>query len=178
MGTYRTNSNFYLYIQRFRTGQFDTTNRLWTPWEAMWHGETISLRLEVESNVLKRNFVSTPYCYVRTDIGDVSAHVHWRVLIHWCYLNVWYINKKWTGDWHCTCFVHVTANECNFILTLNHLFSIGSSGRVGGAKKHEIYVAAFGGHLFYDLFVQGWGGGGPWPPRHPLDPLLLLRGLS
>ena len=36
--------------------------------------------------------------------------------------------------------------------------SIGSSGRVGGAKKHEIYVAAFGGHLFYDLFVQGLGG--------------------
>ena len=33
-----------------------------------------------------------------------------------------------------------------------------------GAKKHEIYVATFGGHLFYDLFVQGWGGG--WFPRH------------
>ena len=30
----------------------------------------------------------------------------------------------------------------------------------GGAKKHEIYVAAFGGHLFYDLFVRG-GGRGP-----------------
>ena len=30
-----------------------------------------------------------------------------------------------------------------------------------GAKKHEIYVASFGGHLFYDLFVQGWGGHGP-----------------
>ena len=27
-----------------------------------------------------------------------------------------------------------------------------------GGKKHEIYVAEFGGHLFYDLFVQGWGG--------------------
>ena len=53
--------------------------------------------------------------------------------------------------------------------------SIGSSGRVGGGgKKHEIYVAAFGGHLFYDLFVQGLRGGGPWPPRHPpLDPLLV-----
>ena len=25
-------------------------------------------------------------------------------------------------------------------------------------------MAAFGGHLFYDLFVQGWG---PWPPWHP-----------
>ena len=39
-------------------------------------------------------------------------------------------------------------------------YSIGSSGRVGeGAKKHEIYMAAFGGHIFYDLFVQGWRGG-------------------
>ena len=28
----------------------------------------------------------------------------------------------------------------------------------GGGKKHEIYVAAFGGHLFYDLFLQGWRG--------------------
>ena len=45
-------------------------------------------------------------------------------------------------------------------------YSIGSSGWVGGgAKKHEIYVAAIGGHLFYDLFLQGLGG--PWPPRHP-----------
>ena len=46
--------------------------------------------------------------------------------------------------------------------------SIGSSGRVGGAKKHEIYVVAFGGHLFYDLFVQGWGAMAPSAP--PLDP--------
>ena len=38
----------------------------------------------------------------------------------------------------------------------------GCGGRVRGAKKHEIYVAAFGGHLFYDLFVQGWGGHGPF----------------
>ena len=35
----------------------------------------------------------------------------------------------------------------------------------GGDKKHEIYVAAFGGHLFYDLFVQGWGQA--MAPRHP-----------
>ena len=35
-----------------------------------------------------------------------------------------------------------------------------------GDKKHEIYVAAFGSHLFYDLFLQGWGEGA-WPPRHP-----------
>ena len=42
--------------------------------------------------------------------------------------------------------------------------SIGSSGRVVGAKKHEIYVAAFGGNLFYDLFLQGWGCMAPQPP--------------
>ena len=43
--------------------------------------------------------------------------------------------------------------------------SSGSSGRVrGGAEKHEIYAAAFGGHLFYDLFSQSWGA---WPPRPP-----------
>ena len=34
-----------------------------------------------------------------------------------------------------------------------------AAGWGGGGKKHEIYVAAFGGHLFYDLFVQGWGDG-------------------
>ena len=34
--------------------------------------------------------------------------------------------------------------------------SSGSSGPVrGGGKKQEIYVAACGGHLFYDLFLQG-----------------------
>ena len=39
------------------------------------------------------------------------------------------------------------------------VISSGSSGRVrGGAEKHEIYAAAFGGHLFYDLFSQGRGG--------------------
>ena len=49
--------------------------------------------------------------------------------------------------------------------------SSGSSGRVrgGGSEKHEIYVGTFGGHLFYDLFSQGWGA---WPPWLPLDPLL------
>ena len=56
--------------------------------------------------------------------------------------------------------------------SLGSLHSIGSSDRVGGGgKKHEIYMAAFGGHLFYDLFVQGWGGMGPSAPH--LDPLLL-----
>ena len=51
--------------------------------------------------------------------------------------------------------------------------SSGSSGRVRGGEKHEIYAAAFGGHLFYDPFSQGQGG--PWPPRSPLlDPLLQI----
>ena len=48
----------------------------------------------------------------------------------------------------------------------------GSSSRVrGGAEKHEIYVAAFGGHLFYNLFLWGREGGG-MVPSAPLDPLL------
>ena len=28
-------------------------------------------------------------------------------------------------------------------------------------EKHEIYAAAFDGHLYYDLFLQGGGGHGP-----------------
>ena len=38
----------------------------------------------------------------------------------------------------------------------------GSSG-----EKHEIYVATFDSHLFYDLFLQG--------PLAPLDPLLSAQ---
>ena len=41
-----------------------------------------------------------------------------------------------------------------------------------GWFKHEIYAAAFGGHLFYDLFSQGRGEA--WPPRPPPDPLLIV----
>ena len=43
--------------------------------------------------------------------------------------------------------------------------SSGSSGLVRErAEKHEIYAAAFGGHLFHDLFSQGQGGHGPLDP--------------
>ena len=41
-------------------------------------------------------------------------------------------------------------------------------------------MATFGGHLFYDLFLQGWGGHDPLD--FPLDPLLRAdvqkRGIS
>ena len=33
-----------------------------------------------------------------------------------------------------------------------------------GTEKNEIYAAASGGHLFYDLFLQGWGSMAPRPP--------------
>ena len=64
--------------------------------------------------------------------------------------------------------------RCEFVVFVKCLMlkdSSGSSGRVRGAEKHEIYAAAFGGHLFYDLFLQGQGG--PWPPWPPLDLLLI-----
>ena len=65
----------------------------------------------------------------------------------------------------------LTVTKCEWVhiyITLNS----GSSFRVRGAKKHEIYVGAFGSHLFYDLFSQGQGGHGPSAPL--LDPLLTL----
>ena len=50
--------------------------------------------------------------------------------------------------------------------------SSGSSGWVREeAEKHEIYVAALSGHLFYDLFSQGRRGA--MAPLPPLDPLLV-----
>ena len=61
---------------------------------------------------------------------------------------------------------NVFTHVCLF--TGGSAFSSGSSSRIGGGKKHEIYVAAFGGHLFLqDL------GGGAWP-LGPLDPLVAF----
>ena len=42
-----------------------------------------------------------------------------------------------------------------------------------GWGGREIYAAAFDGPLFYDLFLQSWGGHGPLGPLVPLDPLLI-----
>ena len=54
--------------------------------------------------------------------------------------------------------------------------SIGSSGRVGRGEKHEIYAAAFGDHLFYDLFLHGLGvAWSPRPSTPPLPDLFLER---
>ena len=52
--------------------------------------------------------------------------------------------------------------------------SSGSSDRVRGegeAEKHEIYAAAFGGHLFMTYFYRTREG--EWP-LGPLDPLLNM----
>ena len=53
-----------------------------------------------------------------------------------------------TSVLRCTISIKIT-RECIWQV------SSGSSGWVRGAEKHEIYVAAFGGHIFYDLFSQG-----------------------
>ena len=54
------------------------------------------------------------------------------------------------------------------------VLSSGSSRRLRGAERHEIYAAAFGGHLFYDIFLQGQGRGGDMAPLAHPDPLLVL----
>ena len=51
--------------------------------------------------------------------------------------------------------------------------SSGSSDWVGGGEKHEIYAAAFGGHLFMTYFYRA---GGAMAPSPPLDPLLISAG--
>ena len=61
-----------------------------------------------------------------------------------------------------------TPLDTHLLRTRTHQHRIQRQGR--GGNKHEIYVAAFGSHLFYDLFVQVWGGHGPLGT--PLDPLL------
>ena len=56
---------------------------------------------------------------------------------------------------------------CNISVCVIHTQSVcssGSSSWVRGAEKHEIYVTAFGSHLFYDLFSQSWGGMAPLAP--------------
>ena len=49
---------------------------------------------------------------------------------------------------------------------INAINSSASNGWVGG-EKHEIYAAAFSGHLFYNLFFTGPGGGGMAPSVLP-----------
>ena len=75
---------------------------------------------------------------------------------------IWH--KFFSSDKHLTQCWQIWHNEVQDEESLIR-FSIGSSGRGGGVKKHEFYVAAFGGHLFHDLylFLQGLGGGGMVP---------------
>ena len=54
---------------------------------------------------------------------------------------------------------------------LQHRIQRPGGGGGEGAKKHEIYVATFGGHLFMTYLYRA-GGGGAWPPLHPPDQLL------
>ena len=54
-------------------------------------------------------------------------------------------------------------NEFNMHIHVNeqHRSDQAAGLRGRGWWKHGIYVAAFGRHLFYDLFLQGRRGGGP-----------------
>ena len=58
----------------------------------------------------------------------------------------------------------------------NKLPSIGSSGRWGGRgprNMKSIWPPSAAIFFMTYLYRAGGGGGGEWPPRHPLDPLLL-----
>ena len=60
------------------------------------------------------------------------------------------------------CIRNIVSFRSSFCLSV----SLASDPTAGwGGKKHEIYVAAFGGHPFYDLFVQGWGAMAPSAPH-------------
>ena len=57
----------------------------------------------------------------------------------------------------------------------NWVLSGGSSGRVRGGEKHEIYAAAFSSHLFMTYFHRARGAMAPSTPLPPPpDPLLVL----
>ena len=57
-------------------------------------------------------------------------------------------------------------------------FCDGSSSRVGGGKKHEIYVTAKGGHLFLMTYFYRARGHGPLAPWIPLLPSQLVMFLT
>ena len=44
------------------------------------------------------------------------------------------------------------------------------AARQGGAEKHKIYAAGFGGHLFNDLFLQSRGTGPGYSRLAPPPP--------
>ena len=87
-----------------------------------------------------------------TRMFSVLVWSRYRILItsfgrNYTYIETLWKEVKWSMKWPYS----MQLNQLRNVLFQTHLFSIGSSGRVGGgAKKHEIYVAAFGGHLFYD----------------------------
>ena len=48
----------------------------------------------------------------------------------------------------------VVGNWSHQYFRITCVSSSGSSLRVGGGEKHEMYATTFGGHLFCDLFLQ------------------------
>ena len=81
----------------------------------------------------------------------------------------------WSSCARSISFERITLRSANWYLDwfkfmgLSYALSIssGSSSQVGaGGKKHEIYVAAFGGHFLW-LILQGQGGHDPLGPPAP-----------
>ena len=64
----------------------------------------------------------------------------------------------------------ILPNQASLLYNSLELIIRGAQQRIqrpgkGGAEKHKIYAAAFGGHRFYDLFSQGQAG--LWPLGPP-----------
>ena len=76
-------------------------------------------------------------------------------------MNEWIQNYAlWTYIFSIRIYIYIEFYVTSVWFSIQH--RIQWQGR--GTKKHEIYVAAFGSHLFYDLFVQGWGAMAPLVP--------------
>ena len=96
-------------------------------------------------------FFSLGWCWTRncvllpSHLLDVQLSQTTRDKLGWCSFKV-----NWISD----------------VIIIMYCSSSGSSCRVREAKKHEIYAAAFGGHLFMTYFDRARGAMAPSPSPH------------